>query len=176
MIKLLMPDIWVSSVYSLSVDLLKELNIRGLIFDIDNTLVAYDAPKPDAEIKNLLEIFKAEGFKICFASNNSKKRVGLFNRELLFDAFPMAMKPLPFSIKKALKIFGLKPKETAIIGDQIFTDVLAGRLAGVKTIFVDYISAKESFFFKFKRMLERPVLAFYLKKKDKHPDIIKEKE
>jgi len=156
--KLFMPDLWVSSVYDLTVELLKSRNIRGLILDIDNTLATYDEPEPSYKLKKWLKNLQDNGFQISFVSNNKKVRVDSFNQSLSFDAYARAMKPFPRNIKKALKAQGLLPNETAMVGDQIFTDVMGGNFAGVQTILVDYISAKESIGFKVKRWMERPIL------------------
>ena len=102
------------------------------------------------------------GMKIAFVSNNHAPRVELFNKSLSFPAFPDSGKPLKKSCLKALEAMECKASEVALIGDQVFTDVLAGRIAGVNTtVLVKPIKDKKNLFFRFKRLLEKPVIHTY---------------
>jgi HAD superfamily phosphatase (TIGR01668 family) len=162
------PDIIYDTVYDIDFDMLKKNNIKGLIFDIDNTLVSYQEEKPTDNVINLLNGLKKSGFDICFISNNSKERVDLFNSEFKYFSFPNAKKPSVKYIKEAMKVMGLTNKNTAIIGDQIFTDVFAAKRMKIKSILVTPIEPVETLFFKFKRIMEKPFLKQYYKRLNKN--------
>ena len=156
-----MPDKIYDSVYGIDFDGLIRKNITGLIFDIDNTLVSYKQPEPTARVISLMRDLQGKGFEICFVSNNNKARVDLFNRDFKFPAFAEAGKPLKKYMKRALDAMGVARGQAAIIGDQIFTDIWAGRRMGMLAIYVEPIEPVETLFFKAKRALEKPVKSRY---------------
>ena len=165
---LFIPDHYFDTVYDVTTELLSGAGIRGVILDIDNTLVPYEIPEPTAEVRSWLSQLWEAGIKTAFVSNNHKDRVELFNKTLGCPAFYDSGKPLKKSCRAALAALGTSPEETAMIGDQVFTDVLAGGIAGLgMAILVKPIKDKTSLFFRFKRLLERPVLASYNKRNKK---------
>lgn len=168
---LFVPDHYFDTVYEVSPELLKESGIKGLLLDIDNTLVPYEIPTPTEENVAWLRSMWNAGIKTAFVSNNHQDRVELYNKELGCPAFWDSGKPLKKACRRALEALDVKPCEAAIIGDQVFTDVVAGRNAGLKlAILVKPIKDKTNLFFKSKRFLEKPVIATYkrrLKKKEK---------
>lgn len=165
---LFVPDYYFDTVYSVTPELLKERNVKGIILDIDNTLVPYEIPEPTEEVRAWLESMWKNGIKTAFVSNNHKDRVELFNKSLNCPAFYDSGKPLKKSCGKAMEAMGVTKEETAIIGDQVFTDVLAGRISGLNTaILVNPIKDKTNLFFKSKRLLEKPVLAAYRRREAK---------
>jgi HAD superfamily phosphatase (TIGR01668 family) len=150
------PDIEASSVYEVDFDRLFDEGIRGLIFDIDNTLVAHDAPcneKSDELMSKLLN----KGFKIFILSNNDEDRVKLFIDNIKIDYIHKAGKPSVKNYDAALEKMDLKKEETVAIGDQLFTDCLGAKNAGIKFIKVGIIDKKEPPHIKLKRILEKPV-------------------
>ena len=150
------PDIEASSVYEVDFDRLFDEGIRGLIFDIDNTLVAHDAPcneKSDELMSKLLN----KGFKIFILSNNDEDRVKLFIENIKIDYIHKAGKPSVKNYDAALEKMDLKKEETVAIGDQLFTDCLGAKNAGIKFIKVGIIDKKEPPYIKLKRILEKPV-------------------
>ena len=150
------PDIEASSVYEVDFDRLFDEGIRGLIFDIDNTLVAHDAPcneKSDELMSKLLN----KGFKIFILSNNDEDRVKLFVENIKIDYIHKAGKPSVKNYDAALEKMDLKKEETVAIGDQLFTDCLGAKNAGIKFIKVGIIDKKEPPHIKLKRILEKPV-------------------
>ncbi|MBO4775533.1 MAG: YqeG family HAD IIIA-type phosphatase [Lachnospiraceae bacterium] len=150
------PDIEASSVYEVDFDRLFDEGIRGLIFDIDNTLVAHDAPcneKSDELMSKLLN----KGFKIFILSNNDEDRVKLFIENIKIDYIHKAGKPSVKNYDAALEKMDLKKEETVAIGDQLFTDCLGAKNAGIKFIKVGIIDKKEPPHIKLKRILEKPV-------------------
>jgi len=161
------PDIIFDSVYDIDFGALKEKNIKGIIFDIDNTLVSYKQEKPTENVAALMDKLTGEGFKICFVSNNTKQRVDIFNGEFKFDAYPNAGKPFVRYIREALKAMELSGENTVLIGDQLFTDVAAAKRAKLTAVLVTPIEPVETLFFKFKRFLEKPLIKRYYRKLDK---------
>jgi len=161
------PDIIYNNIYDIDFDSLKKKNIKGLIFDIDNTLVSYRQEKPTENVVALMGKLKAEGFDICFVSNNSKERVDLFNDEFKFFSFPDAGKPSVKYIREALKSINLTNGNAALIGDQLFTDVTAAKRAKMTAILVKPIEPVETAFFKFKRFMEKPFIRRYYRRLNK---------
>ena len=159
---LFVPDFYYDTVYDITPELLISRGVKGIILDIDNTLVPYEIPEPTEEVRGWLKIMSDSGMKIAFVSNNHAPRVELFNKSLSYPAFPDSGKPLRKSCLKALEAMECKASEVALIGDQVFTDVLAGRIAGVNTtVLVKPIKDKKTLFFRFKRLLEKPVIHTY---------------
>ena len=152
------PDIRFKSIKDITKDFLKEKGIAYALLDIDNTLVSYTSPTADDNAREFLSMLDECDIKYAFVSNNHKARVAKFAEE--FDAIYVndAAKPLLFGIKKAMRKIGAKKSETVFVGDQVFTDVYAGKRAGLFTIMVDPIEAKETPFFAVKRYFEKIVL------------------
>lgn len=161
MIKKLYPAVYIGSVYDLNIQELKEEGIKGIIFDIDNTLVPYDEIEPNKEIIQLFEKLQAEGFKITLVSNNTEDRVVKFNEKLKVFALHQSQKPLTKNFKKALTLMQCTKEEAVIVGDQVFTDVYGGNKAGIKTILVQPVSDKDEWKTKVKRGLERKIIKSY---------------
>ena len=161
------PDFIFADVYDIDFASLKKKNIKGLIFDIDNTLVSYRRQTPTEEVSVLMDKLKSEGFEICFISNNSRERVDIFNAEFNFFSYPEAKKPSVKYIKKALSAMDLNAKNAAFVGDQLFTDVMAAKRAKIMAILVSPIEPVETAFFKFKRFMEKPFIRRYYKKQRK---------
>ncbi len=166
----LVPDKILTAFDDLTVDYLKEIGISALIMDVDNTLIPYEetAPRPGV-IKWLNEMTEA-GIKIAFVTNNHKARLFAFNETLGFPAFHDSCKPFSKNMKKALKAMGVSQEHTANVGDQIFTDVWAGKRMKLKTFLVPPIKDKRDIFTRFKRLLEKPFVKKYYKiHKDETP-------
>ena len=161
------PDFIFAGIYDIDFDSLKKKNIKGLIFDIDNTLVSYRQQTPTKEVSVLMDKLKSEGFEICFISNNSRERVDIFNAEFNFFSYPKAKKPSVKCIKKALSAMDLNAKNAAFVGDQLFTDIMAAKRAKIMAILVAPIEPVENAFFKFKRFMEKPFIKRYYKKQRK---------
>ena len=169
MLGYLMPDIIYKSVYDIDFNSLREKNINGIIFDIDNTLVSYKQEKPTENVNILMDRLKSAGFSICFVSNNSKERVDIFNGEFKYFSFPDAKKPFTRYIKEALKVMEISGQNAVLIGDQLFTDIAAAKKAKIMAILVTPIEPVETLFFKFKRFMEKPFIKrYYRRLKKKH--------
>ncbi len=162
--KLLYPDLYLESIYELDFDKLAQRGIRGLIADLDNTLVAWK--NQDIPEKLVIWIKKAErnNIRVCIVSNNNNKRVQGFADRIKLPAISNANKPGKKGFNIALKALDLPPEEVAVIGDQIFTDVLGANRLGMFSILVIPIDRREFFGTKLLRLLERLILRFIARK------------
>lgn len=158
MLKKFSPNFIFNNIYEIKPDFFVNNNIGAVIFDIDDTLVANDIKEPTKELIEYFDALKEKGIKISLISNGRKERVELFNKNLNFHASYKALKPRKKPIKTALKKFGTKAENTALVGDQIFTDIYGGNRMGLKTILVTPIKNDETKFIVFKRKLEKLVL------------------
>lgn len=162
------PTQYVKSVHHIDYENLKDQGIKGLIFDIDNTLVPYFIQEGDEKLINLLDDLKKNlGFKITLVSNGKKNRVVRFNRNLKLYAIHKAGKPRTANLKKAMTVMKTDKQSTVIIGDQIFTDVWAANRLGIASILVEPVSEKDEFITWIKRGMERMILKKYMKNKPK---------
>ena len=157
MFKHFVPDRQIKHYSELTPELLGSLGIRLLIVDIDNTLVPYTEKLPTDEVKRWIGGLREAGIETAILSNNNAERVALFSGGLGVFAIPKSGKPKKRAVKVVTEHFGIPEAETALLGDQLFTDVLCGRRAGVYTVLTDRINDKESAFIRFKRLLEKPI-------------------
>ena len=162
--KIFLPDFIFNSYKNLTAQFLLERGADTLILDIDNTLVPYEIETPTEELYGWFSEMSKNGIKIAFVSNNDKKRVELFNEKLGYAAFYKSKKPLLKTMKKVMNILESTPKKTLLMGDQVFTDVLAGNRMGFITVLLPPIKDKTDLFTKIKRVLEKPILRKYYKK------------
>ena len=133
---------------------------RAVFFDIDNTLVPYDAPA-DERSKELFEELRQLGFKTCLISNNCKKRTATFAKEVDSSFTYKSKKPAPDAYIKAARHLGVKVNEVIFFGDQLFTDIWGANNAGMYSILVERIGEDVLTQIKLKRYLEKPVYAAY---------------
>ena len=150
-----------------SASFLQSIGVKGLILDVDNTLEPYEHPTPGEHVVKWLDELSAVGIRCAIVSNNNKERIGLFNKNIGLVAYAKAKKPFKKNVLKALSEIGVDPSEAALMGDQIFTDVWAAKNAGVRAILVPPINDKRDLFTRFKRLLERPIIRKYERKKKK---------
>lgn len=159
---ILSPTYVIDKITDISIDMLRKINICGLILDIDDTLVAPDSNNISEEIINWLNSLKKEKIKIIFVSNNTEERVKKFTENLnKFDIdipwISMSCKPLGFKIKQAIKKISCDFNNIILVGDQIFTDILAANLLHIKSILVNPVSKPSNLVMKFKRKLENKI-------------------
>ena len=158
---LLKPEIKLEKVTDISVNILKKYNIEALILDVDNTLSTHHGQVLTDGLTDWLEEMHQNGIKLMVLSNSKETRVKPFAEKINLDYISLGLKPLPFGYIRALKNLGTKRKVTAIVGDQIFTDVLGGRLVGVRTVLLTPIQLETTVGFKFKRKIERLIYKLY---------------
>ena len=164
MFEMFFPDEYVASTYVIPFEKLYEEGYRGLIFDIDNTLVPHGAPA-DKRAKKLFAKLKEIGFEACLLSNNKEPRVKMFNDDVQVNYIFDAHKPSIKNYQKAMELMGTDLSNTIFVGDQLFTDVWGAKRTGIRNILVKPIHPKEEIQIVFKRKLEKIVLYFYKKQK-----------
>ena len=158
MLNKLKPNFIFNNIFEIKPEIFVNNNIKAVIFDIDDTLVANDIKEPTKEVIEYFDALKEKDIKISLISNGKKERVELFNKNLKFHATYKALKPKKGPIKKALEYFKTKPENTALVGDQLFTDIYGGNRMGLTTFLVTPIKSDETKFIVFKRKLENMVL------------------
>lgn len=163
------PDIMFDSIFDIAPGYLTANGIRAVVLDIDNTLVTYGMPEPTEEVMTWINSLRQHDIAIALASNNNKERVELFNRKLDAFATYKSGKPAPRAVLAACRHFGVSAQEIAVIGDQIFTDILCARRAGAMAILVVPLKYSENLFFRFKRQMEKPFIRAYRRREEKKP-------
>ena len=162
--RLLLPDRVFETFDRLTPAFLKENGIVHILCDIDNTLAPYEEALPSQKVSDWVYALKENGIEITLVSNNHHPRVSLFADALGLSFFCDAKKPFPFTLKKAMAEKGSTQSNTCVLGDQLLTDVCAGKSCGLKAYFVPPIKDKTHLFQRFKRWLEKPYLRLYEKK------------
>ena len=151
-------DIALKSVHSITPELLGENNISGLLLDLDNTLTTHDNPRPADGVIEWIETMKESGIKMLIVSNNHFERVKPFADKLGLEFICEGKKPLSDGFNRAQKRMNSPFKNLAVVGDQIFTDVLGANIRRVRCIYVFPIEHEKKGFLKFKRKIEVPFL------------------
>lgn len=129
-------------VAAIDLDALATAGVRGLLVDLDNTLLPRDTGVMPRFVTSWVGQAR-ERFAICLVSNNWHEPVHVVARELGLPLVARAVKPLPFALWAGMRRIGVRPRECAIIGDQLFTDVLGGNLVGARTVLVDPLSSAD---------------------------------
>jgi len=163
MLQILVPHLRVESVLELDVERLREMGLDALLLDVDCTLKSYRSESPSAEISTWLRGLQTAGIGLCLVSNGLGRRIERLAARLDVPFVAKAAKPFPFGIRAALRKTGFDPQRTAMVGDQLFADVIAGRLAGLTSILVRPIRPEEEPWF---TRLKRPVERFLLRRMD----------
>lgn len=160
MLKRFYPDREVNSTYEIDFEKLYQEGYRGVIFDIDNTLVPHGAPS-DERAEALFDRLRAIGFQTMLLSNNKEPRVKMFHDGVKSPYIFKAGKPGREGYHKAMELMGTDTTNTVFVGDQLFTDVWGAKRSGILSILVHPIHPKEEIQIVLKRYLERIVLYFY---------------
>ncbi|MBV8435261.1 MAG: YqeG family HAD IIIA-type phosphatase [Candidatus Eremiobacteraeota bacterium] len=137
---------------------LEDAGIRGLIVDLDNTLMGFRETELGADHLNWVARAHDRGFRIVMLSNNFSTRVRTIAAQLNVECIPNALKPLPFGFLRAMARLKLRRREIAVVGDQLFTDVLGGKLCGLYTILTEPIETKDFAVTQMFRFFERLLL------------------
>ena len=156
------PDHEVDSAYEIDYEGLYEKGYRGIIYDIDNTLVPHGAPADERAIA-LFERLRGIGYQVMLLSNNKEPRVKMFNDSVKAKYIFKAGKPGRAGYERAMRELDTTPENTLFVGDQLFTDVWGAKKAGIVTYLVKPIHPKEEIQIVLKRYLEKIVLYFYHK-------------
>lgn len=164
MLNQFLPNQHVKSIFEITPKELKENGIKGIITDLDNTLVEWDRPNATPKLINWFEEMQKANIAITIVSNNNKDRVQAFSDPLKIPFIFQARKPMGRAFRKAIKDMGLKKEETVVIGDQLLTDVFGGNRSGFHTILVVPVASTDGFWTRFNRLIERRMLDWFRKK------------
>lgn len=156
----LFPNNYIASTYIIDFKKYYDNGYRGIIFDVDNTLVPHGAPQDERSLKLLNEL-KSIGFKVLFLSNNKEERVKTFNEPVDCMYIYKGGKPGTKGYIKAMEMLGTDTDNTMFVGDQIFTDIWGANRANIYSILVKQIDKKEEIQIVLKRKIEWIVLLFY---------------
>ncbi len=156
------PDLYLQDLYSLDFEVLRNNGIKGLILDIDNTIVPPHARDIGSEALQWIKKAGSEGFRLLILSNASRRRVDRFVAGIDIEAISRAGKPAASAFTAAKSKLGLESENIAVFGDQLFTDIAGGNRAGMFTVLVRPIDERRDWIFiRFKRLLEKIVMFFW---------------
>ncbi|MCH3986992.1 MAG: YqeG family HAD IIIA-type phosphatase [Lachnospiraceae bacterium] len=159
-----LPSAYFHSIYSVDFELLYRRGFRGVILDIDNTLVPHGA-KADRRAREFMEYLHDLGFDTCFLSNNDRARVAPFAHACQSSYICKAGKPAVRGYVRAMKRMMTDRTSTLVVGDQLITDIWGANLTGIPSILVDPINRHEEIQIVLKRLIEWPVRRLYRRKK-----------
>jgi HAD superfamily phosphatase (TIGR01668 family) len=154
----LTPDAFAQRLSEVDVGMFERWGVRGVIVDLDNTLVPWNSREVTPDGGAWLRSVKQAGIKICLLTNNYSSAAKTIADDFGVSAIAGALKPSPWAFRGALRTLGVTAKQAAVVGDQIFTDVLGGKLAGMRAVLVRPLGESEFPTTKFVRLLERPLL------------------
>ena len=158
----LLPTLITDALTDVTPELLREREIRLLMLDFDNTIVPYTTSVPSEKMENWLKAMAVSDIQVCVVSNSHKDRVKIFCDRYGIPCITHAKKPFTKGINECLTKFGIPAANSALVGDQIYTDTLGGNSAGVTTILVKAID-NHNFWLKARHVLEKPFI--YLARK-----------
>lgn len=164
MLKQFLPNEHVKSILDINPEDLKERGIKGIITDLDNTLVEWDRPNATPQLIRWFDEIKKHNILVTIVSNNNEERVKAFSDPLKIPFIFRARKPMGPAFHRAIAQMGIKKEEAVVIGDQLLTDVLGGNRTGFHTILVVPVAQTDGFFTKFNRFVERRILNWFRKK------------
>jgi uncharacterized protein len=164
LLKRFLPNEHVKNIFEIKPSVLKEQGIKGIITDLDNTLVPWNVKQATPEIIDWFKLMKDNGIKVTIISNNKEERVKMFSEPLGTPFVFSARKPLRRAFKTAAKQMELKKEEIVVVGDQLLTDVLGGNSAGFYTILVVPIVQTDEKITQVNRKIERRIMNHFRKK------------
>ncbi len=158
MLRWLRPSSQVSTVYDIDLTALRARGIRGVILDLDNTIVPWGAREVSPKLPVWIAAAREADLQLCIVSNNMGNRVTAIARRLGLPVVAGALKPRRRALRRAITVMGTSPEATALVGDQLFTDILGGNRLGLYTILVRPQSRKEFVLTRLVRLVERFLL------------------
>ena len=153
------PDAILERVEDITAELLAGWKVRGLVLDLDNTIVPWNTSDVSPGVRGWVRSLKAAEIAMCVLTNNYTKRASGVAEQLDIPIIKVAFKPSPPAFQSALRRLGTPAAASAVVGDQLYTDVLGGKLIGMRAILVEPLSTREFITTRFVRWLERPVRA-----------------
>ena len=159
MFRYFQPHLYLDSVTELTPERLSSLGLKSLLLDVDCTLKHYKSKELPPETARWLNDMKEHNIGLCLVSNGRSRRIRQFAESVHIPCIALALKPLPFGLNRAVRRMNFDRKTTAMVGDQVFADILAGKFAGLFTILVTPLNPEdEPWFARMKRPLEKIVL------------------
>jgi HAD superfamily phosphatase (TIGR01668 family) len=159
MLRFITPHLRIASVRQLTPSRLGQLGLHSLLLDVDCTLKRYRDTEVSPEVAAWIEQLRTAGIGLCLLSNGMARRIRRLAEKLDLPFVAKAFKPLPFGCRAAVRKMGFQPQQTAVVGDQLFADVIASRLAGLTSILVHPIHPEEEpWYTRIRRCPERVLL------------------
>ena len=158
---LLKPNIKLRGITNITVELLNKFNIKALLLDVDNTMSTHHGTILTDGLMDWIDNMHQNGIKLMVLSNSKRFRIEPFANRIGLPFISLGCKPLPTGYLRGIKALQEKRKNVAIVGDQIFTDVLGGNVVGVKTILLTPIKLEDGWTFKVRRKLEKKLYKKY---------------
>lgn len=163
---ILKPTVLRERVTDISPALLRQMGVRAVLLDVDNTIAPYGVHEPIPGARNWVRRLSEEGFRVVVVSNNYKKRVSAFAAKLGLEYISFALKPLPSGYLRAKGMLGVRCRDCVIVGDQIFTDVVGANLCGMRSVLLSPIEPEEGLSFRIRRRLEKGLRAKFKERED----------
>lgn len=154
---LLMPDMGLERVTYVSIDVIKKLNIKAILLDVDNTIAAHGSCEPFEGVVDWLHMLKENKIKVLLSSNNFKKRVEPFALKLGLPFISFSLKPFGIGFMRAKNFLREKNENILVVGDQVFTDILGANLVGMKSILLKPQSNEDPLSVRIKRKFEKRI-------------------
>ena len=154
---LLMPTISIDNVTDIDIKMLKSMNIKSILLDVDNTLASHGSQEPFEGVIEWSYKIREQNIKIVIISNNFKNRVAPFAKKFNLPFVSLALKPSPWGFWKVKRLINCNPENTVVVGDQVFTDILGSNLAHMKSILLTPKSEKETLGISMRRKLEKRI-------------------
>ncbi len=151
------PTFTIEALYDLDISDLKKHQIKGVLVDLDNTLVAWNNPDGTPELRRWIEQMKEANIPVLVVSNNKESRIERVVKQLGLTFVSRAMKPLTFGLKQAQRQLGIPKENLVMVGDQLVTDILAANRYGITSILVKPLVTSDAWNTKFNRMIERQI-------------------
>jgi HAD superfamily phosphatase (TIGR01668 family) len=155
------PRYTIDSIYHLNPQQLREMGIRAVFSDLDNTLLAWNRKETAQEMADLKKRLAQSGIRLVVISNNSDERVGKVLKPWGIDFVAAARKPLPTGILRGLKKYRLAKRQVMMVGDQLITDMQAANLAGVYSVLVKPLVETDKWNTRINRFFEKFIFAFF---------------
>ncbi|WNB93449.1 YqeG family HAD IIIA-type phosphatase [Bacillus sp. NEB1478] len=164
MLKHFLPDEHVQNILDITPEMLVKRGVKGIVTDLDNTLVEWNRPEATPELIKWFKSIKEKGILITIVSNNTQQRVKSFSDPVEIPFIYSARKPMTKAFKRALRDMKLRNEQVVVIGDQLLTDVLGGNRLGLHTILVVPVASSDGVWTRFNRKLERIILSWMKRK------------
>lgn len=155
------PTSIVERITDVTPSMLREMGVKAVLLDVDNTLTSYQSHEPVEGAVEWTHQMSTEGFQLLIVSNNYQSRVEPFAAKFGIGFITFAMKPLPFGYIKAKRLLKMKASDCVIIGDQVFTDITGANMSGMKSILLSPVERENGTLFRLRRHLEKPIREKY---------------